>query len=104
MAAVRPDPGKDLIGYLNWLGDRVEALEAERAERRVSASAAARALGYSEDFLHGKPWRVPGFGVEGTLHTLSAWRRWLSERTDAERRAAWDALPASERARLRGAA
>lgn len=100
----RPDPRKDLMGYLDWLGDRIEVLEHDREEKRLSATAAARVLGFSHDYFHGKPWRVPGFGAQWTRHTLAAWKAWLSERTDAERRAAWDAIPVRERARLRGVA
>ena len=99
----RPDPGVDLMGFLRWLGDRVEALEKKDGSRRLNATEAARALGFHERFIHGRPWRVPGFGLHGTLHPLSIWRDWLN-RPEADRRAEWDAMTTVDRRKARGLA
>jgi hypothetical protein len=99
--AERPDPGTNLIEYLRWLGDRVEALFDQQDGRRMSASEAARELGYNARYFHGHPWRVPGFGLKGMMHSLQAWREW-NDRPEAERRATWDAMPAREQAKARG--
>jgi hypothetical protein len=99
----RPDPAIDLIGSIRWLMDRVEAIEHREDERKVSARAAALALGYPVGYCHGKPWRVPHYGKGGTRHPLSAWKEWL-DAPEAERRAGWDAMSLADRRRVRGAA
>lgn len=99
----RPDPALDLVGYLRWLGDEIEALKLGQSERRLNAAEAATALGYKASYFHGTPWRIPGFGIRGYRHTLADWQAWAA-RPEAERRAEWDAMPRTERRRARGAA
>jgi len=91
VTSTRPDPAVDMVGYLRWIGDKLERIEAERLSRRVSATEAARILGFSESYLRGHPWRIPGFGARGNLHSLAEYERWLS-RPDEDRQAEWDAL------------
>lgn len=95
----RPDPAADLVGSLRWIMDRLDALEAREGERRLSASAAAVALGFGRNYLL-KPWRQPGFGANGTRHALSAWVAWLA-RPETERRAEWDAMSIKARRAVR---
>ena len=99
--STRPDPAADLVGYLRWLGDKLESMEAGNKSRRVSASEAARVMGYSDSYFRSKPWRVPGFGASGTMHSLAEWESWL-ERPEAERRSAWDAMDVRARRRMAG--
>ncbi len=94
--SIRPDPAQDLVGYLRWLGDKVEALDAARDTYRICATEAARRLGYHPRYFHGRPDRIPGFGLSSKVHTLTEWVEWLS-RPEAERRAEWDAIPTRER-------
>ena len=102
MSAPRPAP-TDLLGLLNYVADGLDEIRATQGERRVSARAAAEALGYSASYLHGKPWRIPDFGRSGTLHALSAWRAWL-DRPEVDRRREWDLMPAAARRKARGIA
>jgi hypothetical protein len=99
----RPDPAVDLVGALRWIMDKIEENERREDGRRVSARAAALALGFPAGYCHGKPWRVPRFGLEGTRHALSVWREWLSI-PEAKRRSDWDAKPITERRKIRGVA
>lgn len=99
----RPDPAVDLIGFLRVMGEQIDSLLEREAERRVTAAEAARTLGYGPRHFDGKPWRIPGFGAFGTMHALSAWKDWLA-RPETERRAEWDAMPATQRRKVRGAA
>jgi len=99
----RPDPASDLVGSMRWLMDQIEAMKQSSSGRRLSASAAAEALGYGPRYLHGKPWCIPGFGLSGNLHTLGAWETWLA-RPEAERRAEWDAMGIRSRRLARGVA
>ena len=93
----------DLAGELAALRAEVKALLAERSERRISARAAALLMGYDADYFYGHPWRIPGYGLKGTRHTVGAWRAFL-DRPEAERRAEWEAIPVKERALARGLA
>lgn len=93
----------DLMGFLRWLGDRVEALERADSSRRMNASQDAAALGFGSRYFHGKPWRIPEHGLHGMLHPLSVWKDWAA-RPEADRRAEWDAMNAIDRRRARGAA
>jgi len=95
----RPDPATDLIGYLRWLGDKLESMEEGRKARRVSASEAARNIGHSESYFRGKPWRIPGFGATGTMHSMTEWEAWLS-RPEAERRQEWDTMGVKARKKI----
>ena len=99
----RPDPAVDLIGFMRWLGDRVEALEKADLSRRINATQAARELGFDERYFHGRPWRVTSFGLNGMLHPLSVWKEW-TDRPEVDRRAEWDAMTAVERRHARGVA
>lgn len=98
----RPDPATDLVGSLRWIMERLEALEDHKGEKLLSASAAAVNFGHGRNYLL-QPWRIPGFGLKGTRHTLSAWTAWL-DRPEAERRAEWDAMSIKDRRAARGAA
>lgn len=99
----RPDPALDLIGYLRWLGDRIEALDGERRSEKISARKAAEQLGYHPRFFHGRPWRIPGFGLDGTIHSLADWEAWAA-RPEVERRSEWERMPLKEKNKARGAA
>lgn len=99
----RPDPACDLVGSLRWIMDHVEALEQEKAERRVGASEAARQLGYGDSYFRGRPWRVPGFGLQGTMHSVAVWKAWIA-RPEVDRRAEWDAMSLKDRRRAQGVA
>jgi hypothetical protein len=99
----RPDPATDLIGYLRWLGDQLEALQAERMSEKLSAQQAATLMGYHPRFFHGRPWRIPGFGMSGTLHSLAEWKAW-TDRPEVERRSEWEKMPLKEKNKARGAA
>lgn len=90
----RPDPATDFVGSIKWLMDKIESWEkyvANGDEKRVSALAAARLLGYSRQYFY-KPWRRPNFSASGSLHTISEWRRWVEEKTDRERHAEYDRI------------
>lgn len=102
----RPDPA-DIVGTLGWIVEHVAtietrllAIETESEARRLNAAEAARALGFSEGYFHGKPWRIPEYGAHGFLHPLASWRTWL-ERPEGARRSAWEAMSATERSRIR---
>jgi len=97
--STRPDPAADLVGYLRWLGDKLESMEAANNGRRVSASEAARVMGYSPSYFRGKPWRIPGFGASGTMHSMAEWKTWLA-RPEADRRSEWDSFGVKERRKL----
>ena len=78
--------------------DSLEVLLAEREDRRISATRAAKCLGYSEGYIRGKDWRVPAYGLKGKMHSLRAWREWLAI-PERERRAIWDNMPLDRRRR-----
>ena len=63
-----PDPGADPLGYFRWLGKRIVMIGNHENQRRLSATAAARYLGYTESSFRGRPWRIPYFGAHGTKH------------------------------------
>jgi hypothetical protein len=96
-----PDARADLAGAVNYLLSEVAALRRERDEQRVNATEAARTLGFSESYIRGRPWRVPGFGLKGRLHSLRAWRAWL-DIPEINRRSEWDSMPIAERRKARG--
>jgi hypothetical protein len=98
---IPPDPADDLIGYLRWLGAMVESIKEGYKARRVSASEAARVMGYSKSYFRSKPWRVPGYGAKGTMHSITDWESWLA-RPEAERRAEWDAMDVRSRRWMTG--
>lgn len=95
-----PDARQDLAGAINYLISLELENRESRSERKLSTSAMSRELGYSADYLR-RPWRQPGFGAAGTMYTRREWEAWL-ERPEAERRAEWDRMSASDRARARG--
>lgn len=97
-----PDPYNQ-VEVNRWMIDHITALERERDERRINASAAARSMGYSGGYFRGRPWRVPYFGAKGMLWSLREWRVW-NETPEALRRREWDAMPVKERAVIRGVA
>lgn len=101
----RPDPRKDLCGFLDWLGDRVESALAGRDAERVAPHRACELLGLGRGYLSPTacPWRIPDYGARGTMLPLAEWRRWI-EQPEAVLRAGWDKIPLAERERLRGAA
>lgn len=96
----RPDPALDLVGYLRWLGDRIEQFQSSMDNVKLGAATAAVALGYKRGYFHGKPWRIPGFGQGGYMHTLQVWRDW-DHRPEADRRAEWDAKNPVDRRKAR---
>lgn len=96
-----PDARADLAGAVNYLLSEVAALRKEREEQRVSATTAAVSFGFSEGYIRGKPWRVPGFGLKGRLHSLRAWREWL-DIPEIDRRNEWDSMPIADRRKARG--
>jgi hypothetical protein len=96
----RPDPA-NIVAHNIWVGNMLEMLVRDREEKRINASAAARSLGYDARYFHGSPWRIPGFGLKGMMHSLAAWRAW-NERPEAARRAEWDAMPLDQRRLARG--
>lgn len=98
----RPNPA-NIVECNLWIMDHIEALERARDEKRIIAVEAAVALGYAPRYFRGRAWRVPGFGLNGTMHSLSAWREWL-DRPETERRAEWDAMSLKERRKIRGVA
>ncbi|MCX7024590.1 MAG: hypothetical protein NT080_08210 [Spirochaetes bacterium] len=98
-----PDARSDLAGALNWLMDRSEALGQGMANRRISATAAATAFGYSASYFRAAPWRIPDFGKNGTLHSRATWESWLS-RPELERRAEWDSMTIPQRRKAPGVA
>jgi len=98
----RPDPATDLVGALRYVMDGLDDLKRDRAARKHNASEAARELGYNARYFHGRPWRIPSFGLHGLMHPLSVWKAW-DERPEAERRAEWDAMPVAERTKARRA-
>jgi len=99
----RPDPAQDMVGYLRWLGDRLEALDTKLGAIRMDATEAARTLGYKPGFFYGKPWRIPGFARLGYKHTLAEWEAWIAI-PDRERKLQWESLPVDVRKSIRGAA
>lgn len=94
-----PDARQDLAGAINYLIARVEYLESEREQTRMLPKTAARALGFSDNYFSGRPWRIPGFGLNGRMFPLSTWREWTA-RPEAERMAGWDLMSAAERRRI----
>lgn len=96
-----PEP-TDIVGSLAWIMDQIEDLKAIRGAERVNLAEAERRMGYRRGYLS-KPWRVPGFGLNGTQHTFEAWCAWVA-RPEAERRAEWDAMSVPDRRKARGAA
>lgn len=98
----RPDPA-NIVAVNTWLMEKVEMLLREREERRVSATEAALFFGWSESYFRGRPWRIPHFGLRGTMHSISAWRAFL-EIPEIDRRKEWDAMPLDERRKARGIA
>ena len=101
MSAVARPPATDLVAVLEYLMDKVEALETARDEERISATEAGRRFGFSEGYCRGKPWRVPGFGAAGTRHPVGVWRAWL-DRPERERHLEWDSMSLAERQRILG--
>jgi len=99
--AERPDPA-NIVQSMAYIMDRLERLEAlaeVKTEKLLTMSDAARELGYSAGYFHGRPWRVPEFRT-GRWHTLEAYKAWL-ERPETERRAEWDLLDPAERRKRR---
>jgi hypothetical protein len=94
--------GKFMVEVMAKL-DSIESSVRLYQERRVSAAEAARQLGFDKGFFHGRPWRIPGFCLNGHMHSLAAWREWLDQ-PEAERRAKWDSMPLEERRLARGIA
>lgn len=99
--AARPDPAANLIESLRWIMDGIDEIRHERAERRISATEAAKLLGHSESYIRGHPWRIPDFGRAGTLHSFASWKAWMSI-PEAQRRSDWDAIPVKERREILG--
>ncbi len=99
---VIPDPFNQ-VEVNRWMIAHIAALEQEREGRRINATQAALELGYSESFFRGHPWRIPGFGITGTLHSLAAWRSW-NERPEIDRKLEWDNMPLDQRRKARGIA
>lgn len=102
----RPDPRENLMGFLDWLGDQVEAVARARDEQRVNPTDAAQLLGFPKGYFSATryPWRIPGFGAAGTLHPVSAWRAWIESGSDKGLRAKWEAIPPVERRKIQGRA
>lgn len=99
--ASRPDPENNLIAALRWIMDGIDEIRHEREERRISATEAAKTLGYSESYLRGHAWRIPDFGRTGTMHSLVIWKAWMAK-PETERRATWDNMPIKERRKILG--
>lgn len=97
-----PDPFNQ-VEVNRWMIEQIVALDRGHAEKRVNASEAARALGYNQKFFHGKPWRIPGFGLSGFQHSISEWKSW-NERPEAERRSEWESMSLRSRRNARGIA
>lgn len=95
-------PASNIVEYLEWLGDKVEAMDTARQTERINASQAARDFGLASNYFSRAPWRIPGFGGKGTIHTREEWAYCLA--SEAERRKEWDAMSAAERRKARGAA
>lgn len=102
-----PNPRENPLAFYEWLGDAAEAIlgyiQQQHSGRRVSASEAARELGYNPRFFHGRPWRIPGYGLKGTMHTLAEWEDWIA-RPEAERRSEWETMPLNQKRNARGVA
>ena len=95
-APERPDPTRDSIATcFTYIFDKLDALERMRGERRVSASEAARELGYHPKYFHGHPWRYPDYRPN-EMHSLTEWKAWLAQ-PEVERREGWDKLSLKER-------
>lgn len=94
----RPDPRSDLMGYLDWLGDRIETALSLRDAAALLPGQAEKALARSKGSLCAAryPWRIPEHGAKGPRHSLATWRAWL-ETPERERRAEWDALTRKQR-------
>jgi hypothetical protein len=100
----RPRPAPtDIVGSLAYIMDRLDVITSEREERRVSATAAAKLLGYSDGYCKGRPWRIPFFGAKGYRHSVAVWRAWL-DRPDVDRHSEWDRIGVAERRKIRGVA
>jgi len=97
----RPDPAADLVGALRWTMEALEQLLERDGSRLLSPTEAERELGYKRGYLQ-KPWRMPGLGLKGRRHALRMWDAWMTDLTEGERRAEWEALPLGQRRRARG--
>jgi hypothetical protein len=97
MKSARPQRD-DIIGLLSYIADGVEEVLRERGDALMNAAEAERALGYKPGHLSFSryPWRMPGYGLAGKLHTRRSWEEWL-KKLENERRIEWDGMSISER-------
>jgi hypothetical protein len=104
MSDTLPDARQDLAGAVNFLINLVDELRRGRDEERIDAAQASRLLGYKDkQYCSRFPWRVPGFGLHGRMHSLRAWREWI-DRPEAQRRSEWDKMSLKERRLAQGIA
>jgi hypothetical protein len=103
----RPDPTTaSYAEIVTAIFDRLDAIESRiRGEdgQLLAPAAAARALGLGRNYFISRPWRIPNYGAGLGRYQLSEYRAWL-DRPEAVRREEWEAMPATRRRNLRGAA
>jgi hypothetical protein len=99
-ALARPDPA-NIVASNVYIMDLLEKLLAEKYGELLNAEEAAAALGHAGSYFWGKRWRWPNFGRAGRKHSFADWVQW-NERSEAERREEWDAMPVRERRKILG--
>lgn len=104
----RPDPSSltGMADTLRYLMDRQDEIFAilNGQDKKIKPAAAERALGYPAGYFSPSryPWRVPDFGAHGTLRSAVDWNRWNVEKSEAERRRAWETMPLTDRRKILG--
>lgn len=97
-----PNPKINFVGAFEWLILHIAAIECTRAAEKISASEYARRAGYKRGFFtRATPWCIPGFGLDGMMHSEETWRTW-NARPEVDRRSEWDAMRGIQRRKALG--